>query len=714
MINIPIDEQSSIVQPYYDGGESYKDNEKYSLIKRYKCMPEGSLSQNWCAFMVKVKAESETVIEYEGADIDISEYSRFRIFGIVPGAVNVMLYCNGELVMDKCGSGKAEYTDSDITTERNTLNSLRYIFKNAGKKDEEVCLFYLGMLNDKSLHKNPYTAEWEGCFSENPKYELFNELAVSCDALASLREKIKTEPYKSIYKDLRSKADELMLSEPEKMISKTIRRHHMAPQTTLLGAELLAVCGQIEQDKNMLKMACRYALSLACCENWCADVMETVQTVTWHHRSFDETDAVCAVCTVISLAGGLLSWHGLNLLYNAIITKGIPRIEADLMTMDYIYKCNQGIVFMKGYLFALSELMQRYPRYKLRYEEAKRLLDEMYENSFEPDGGYKEGALYWRFIVMRYLNCLYIISRCENISMADVVGNKLDKTADYGLANLDENAHILMFSDSSKNVDYGMMMPAMLYSITGKKEWAAVCGKIKKCWSVFDMLASASAEVPVINESFLKEFAYFQSVGLTVCTRGGIQFGVTGGPSNDTHCHRDKGSFLINIRGNEAVPDCCTGYDTSEHAVLGNTVSHSVAIPVINGKPCEQRIGAAFNAPITVSEYKDGVFHWKCDLSEVWDEPGVRSAEREIISVNENEFTFTDTFEFENSGAVQFRVNLSENAPIEIVPQNWIPKTEETRILLNNESQRVYQKILTSEAKKKVELVTKVKIIKKK
>lgn len=712
MINIPIDENTSILQPYYDGGESYKDNFKYSLIKKYKVNPAGSLSQSWCAFEVKVNAESKTVMEYECAGIDISGYNRFRIFGMIPESVRVQLYCNGVLSMDKNGTGEVGFADSDIEICEDNVKTLKYVFTNSGSSDTEITLFYLGMMNDNYTEnkKSPYTSEWEGCFVENPNYDLYNEVAIDKGTISKLKEKIKKEPYKSIYEGIRKKADELMTIEPETLISKTVRRFHMAPRTKLMDAEALAICGQLEGNKEMLKMACRYALSLACCDNWCADVMETVQTITWHHRSFDEADAICTVCIIISLAGGLLSWHGLNLLYNAIIIKGLPRIEADLMTMDYIYKCNQGIVFLKGYIFAIAELMQRYPRYRHKFEYAKSILDEMYSNSFEKDGGYKEGAMYWRFIMMRYLNCLYLTAQTENKPLSELVGNKLDKTAEYGLANLDANAHILMFSDSARNVDYGMMIPAILYSITKKQQWASVSAKIKECWSPFDFLESASVDVPSVNSEFLKKFAYFESVGLTVCTRNGIQFGVTGGESNNTHCHADKGSFLINMNGREIIPDVACGYDKPEHSIITKTDSHSLAIPIVKGKLCEQKVGEGYAAPIEISECRDNVFRWKCNLTKIWNIPELMLAQREILSLKSNEFIITDKFEFEEKCSIQFNVNLAENAPAEIIPQNWTPKSKERRILLRDKGYCAYQEMLTSEESKNFELVTLIRI----
>lgn len=138
--------------------------------------------------------------------------------------------------------------------------------------------------------------------------------------------------------------------------------------------------------------------------------------------------------------------------------------------------------------------------------------------------------------------------------------------------------------------------------------------------------------------------------------------------------------------------------------------SHSLAIPVTDGISGEQHKGENFSSPVLQSGYADGVFHWKCDLSAIWNVRGLRSAFREVISKEKKEFTFIDSFEFETKGAVQFRVNLVKGAPVRIIPQNWQPEKEEIRVLIEDEKQTVLQKIWTSKESTKVELITNLAI----
>ena len=362
MVCIPIDEYSAIIQPYYDGGDSYKGHNKYSLVEKYKCTPDGSLKQAWNSINVAVNSKSTTVIECNGMNIDISDFDRFRIYGLIPKNIRVKLFCNGELVIDNQGTGKQGFDDGNCKTSQTTVNTLRYEFENSADSDTSLSILYLGVISDKKRNKNPYTDEWEGYFLDNPNYDLFNENLINKEGLINLREKIKYEPYKTAYEAAKKIAFEAMEVEPESRIHRTMCPYHNG-KAYLKGTKELAIVGQIEQNPEMLKMACRYALSLACCEYWCEDPMEVAPMVTWHHRSFEESYVTRDISVVISLAGGLFTWHALIFLYNMIIVKGLPRIEADFMTMEYIYSCNQGIVFMSGYLQGLITVAKGYSLY---------------------------------------------------------------------------------------------------------------------------------------------------------------------------------------------------------------------------------------------------------------------------------------------------------------------------------------------------------------
>ena len=113
--------------------------------------------------------------------------------------------------------------------------------------------------------------------------------------------------------------------------------------------------------------------------------------------------------------------------------KGLPRIEADFKTMDYIYECNQGFMFNRGRVAALLALKERYPRYVSDIEESEKFMFEMIDKSVYEDGGYLEGPGYWAATVQCVAPTLYMLSKYKRIPMQEYVPEKLKTFLDYGL-----------------------------------------------------------------------------------------------------------------------------------------------------------------------------------------------------------------------------------------------------------------------------------------
>ena len=206
MLNIPIDEHASILEPYYDGGESYKGHQKYSITEKYTAIPQGCLTQAWDGVRIEVSPGTSTVLKRDGVNVDISGYNRFRLFGIIPKTVHVRLYCNGELVLDGDGPGRTAYLDGEIKTNHTRINSIMYEFETSEVAPVTVSLHYLGMLTGKTCSKLPFTEEWEGFFADTPDYGIYMDYLINDKELKALRDKIKYEPYKSAYEKARETA----------------------------------------------------------------------------------------------------------------------------------------------------------------------------------------------------------------------------------------------------------------------------------------------------------------------------------------------------------------------------------------------------------------------------------------------------------------------------------------------------------------------------
>ena len=455
MNNVVVNRAESIFEPFWDSGESYPNHHKFSRLSNYTTTISddavASAKVNWCSALISIEKSGKDFFDIKierDCVLDISNYDTFILFGKIDASATITVKC----VID----GK----DIEVLSQNGTPKVIKYkgaIFgktithiaismkSNTPSKAVYSMLYWLGLGKSgvPEEEKSIYSPEWEGCFNEKFEIKPSCNIFFDSDELISLRKKIETEPFKSIYKKVKDTIPKYLSKSPEEEIGRFyvgagngqfgVYPEDEKATDLVTGMEHLAFCGIIEEDVALLKMACRYALSVSHFEYWCEHIMGVMPGITWHHRSFTEYKTAHACALVLDWAGSLLSWHGKNIIYDAIIMKGLPRIEADFKTMDYIYECNQGFMFNRGRVAALLALKERYPRYVSDIEESEKFMFEMIDKSVYEDGGYLEGPGYWAATVQCVAPTLYMLSKYKRIPMQEYVPEKLKTFLDYGL-----------------------------------------------------------------------------------------------------------------------------------------------------------------------------------------------------------------------------------------------------------------------------------------
>ena len=719
MFHIPVSEGISILEPYYDGGDSYSDNYKYSRLSNYYVDPKNSTSQIWCGWEIKIPVGKKVVLSRK-CDISMKYYDTLRIFLSASENVSIKLFGREKRIIDTCGEGGFNIIRGKVYDEK--LYEIKYIFENKGDMPETVILFYLGAENTE-IEENKsfdFPPVWEGCFEENAEIGLFSNILISDKDAGKLKEKMSDITFCDEYTKTKQFAMSLVNSTPEKHVRNMLCNGFRKDIPLVEEACALAFVGFVEKDKNMIRLACRYALSIACCNHWCSDLMETVPGVTWYHRSFNERTICMTLAYVMEFAGGFLTWHGRNIIYNAMIMKGLPRFEADFMTMEYIRHMNQGIAFETGYIITLLTLSQRFPRYEKRIQEAEQDLFEMFSNCTCQDGGMLEGAEYWQYTMLGFLTSAFLLARYRGVGIREYLGSMIEKTSEFGLAVLNPNGFMREIGDCQKGKRYLDIISSTMAYITEDKRWYDVIqysvenrDKYNRYGTeenrIFQYIMCNTIGSLKYRNSKNTNFSFFPDTGYIILKRGATEFlGISG--KSYSHCHCDKGSFTIYKDGIPVIIDrgMCP-YDKSGGTLMSEAQMHNLLVPETENGVLNQVREPGAESVIIKAEYTNRKFIWCTDNTQVWDRNVVVKNIRTVTSDTEDVFFIIDEFEFTSPLKTIFRLNIYDSKYLKAEAVNWVPEKEEClEYGTDSEGNTVYQLRMCSKKSTSIKLITKI------
>ena len=706
-----------ILEPFYDGGEAYRDYHKYVTLGNYEIKPQNSAEQTWCEAKFKILPHS-TSNAVRKCRFNAGRFDQIYISGKIPASVYVRVYINGEKIIEKQGMGNAgEYSGTIICREFETL---ALEFENTGGELECALISHIGLRDTKyisqaDIYGDNTIPDWEGCFEENPKIELFTHFFA--DGGDDLRRKMQSDFFKADYEKTKADCMGYMNMMPEKMISRTLDGDS---RCLYIGASTLAFVGYIEKDLEMLKTAARYALSLAACETWYLEDKELAKGVTWNGRVFHAAFASYGISIFMEFGGSILTWHGRNYLYEALARKGIARLDADFNMMEYIYHMNQGLAFSPGYVYALITMSERFPRYKKRIDEIEADVDEMVRNCINPDGGMLEGMGYWGYTIESYCLTAYALAKYRGKSIFEYINGRLDKTSDFALIMSGERNIFRTVGDTGR-YGFGKHISSFMYHSTHNELWKKYYemkvkqnpeGQAMGGWYLAGLIFGKAFDCGCADKKETDRFVSFPDTGYTYLRRGREEFFAISGKSF-SHCHPDKGSFTIDLDGEPVLIDrgMC-GYSDGEADIISASQAHNMAVPIKDGYLMCQNSQHGYGSVMRESTYENGTLKWVCDNNNVWDKSVVKKNIRTIISKEANIYEITDEFEFTRPLKAAFILNMYDDAHVKAEPVNWVPAERKyERYSCDYAKKPVMRLMLVSEEKAVLRLTTKITVI---
>ncbi len=525
-----------------------------------------------------------------------------------------------------------------------------------------------------------YGPEWEGWLQpagtpvdDGVRFGFF----FGNDELAALRRKARSPLYRPLMDQLRATARAALNAPrtPEDQIGPLIgagdnsttlvRERDLATRSFHTDAPICALVGLVDRDPVMLRFAARIVISLAHAGTWAPHFMQEFPGTTWDQRGFPEAFTMAGVALALDWAGAWLTPNGEHLVRYAIATKGLPRVRHAFLQYDYMLDCNQSHMIGLGRLLGLLVLERAWPRTRKDVDIFERDLLEIIDRYIQSDGSTDEGLHYWNSTFRTTVPSLVALARYRGRPLAEMIPAKL-KAMDGFIASLlstagEPGAYLTIADTVADSLAWDSI--AMMAKATESPLWRGLLAdsfRRKKrakaerwaCDGPFSVVhgpvacPKATIELPV--------FRKFEKAGHVSSCRplrqGSVRLFLVGAMANAGHCHRDKGSFILEAGGEPFAIDrgMVPYHDSGNLPFLKSEAAHNLAVPA----GCTQRnpspAAATWQArgdrrTLEASIETDGV--WL---------PPVVACRRTISSPSPDRIEIVDEFELAEARAVTF------------------------------------------------------------
>lgn len=708
----------AIIEPFYDGSDSDRTDKKFSQLEHYRVSVSDPIrvkaEQTWQGVQVNMGRGKPAWIEMtRSCNLNIAGFDTFRFFGSVPVCVrmSVCAEIDGNWVALCSGDPGTDNTDErDYPISGSLMTGLTIRLEQDGARDSACVLYWLGLSNrqreqDMLALRSEFSPDWPDMLQEG-NFEPAIGIWFDGKELEALRKRLHALPFAPIYEKMRLEAEAELDAQPERNIGEYIgkpdrrwvrARDRDKPDTTETMTQL-AFVGLVEKDARMMRMAVRMALSAAHCDKWTESIMGALPGCSWHHRSFTE-EIYCRACAlVLDWAGSWLTSYGAHAVLDAIIMKGLPRLESDFKRYEYIRRMNQGIVFSSGRIFGLLACCHYYDRYDTQLREAEKDLYEMLNAYILPDGGSVEGPTYWNYTFSQAMPVFYVLSRYHKKPLREVVPVNMAQSGRHALALLSitgkGNYSIPVNDAHSRTYDPTLM--AALYEITGEEAYKTLlmlnldAENTQPNLGMF-IMAPSDLRCP---DSFRQEgFVKLPVLGQSRIIRsypelGRVSLSFFSGSADIGHYHMDKGSFVLETEQEALLIDRgVTSYNHPDTQLMQLPEYHNMLVPQLPGERLLQE-PTLDGAVLEQAVYENGCFETTGNITQAWNDPRIRKQTRTIRSDRPDCYTVTDVLELEEAAPAVFWLQtrakceavengvcvVGEHARVQITGVNWQPE----------------------------------------
>jgi hypothetical protein len=551
--------------------------------------------------------------------VDLTGYDRLIVRAACPKHVSITVIATVDGVEQKvidAEPGRSSAHEFEGRVRGTTLERIRLEVGSSQDGADEVWLYWIGCGHTKRrkamlARPVPHTPDWANWLRpEGTPIEYKPRFGFYFDAgeLETLRRKALSPLYQPMMDQLRAQAKAAMSDPrtPEAQVGTYLasgdiwsiqsRERDAKTRSFHIDAPVCAFVGLIDRDPALLRFAARIAVSIAHTVNWAPHFMQSFPGSTWDTRAFPEAHVTAGIALALDWAGDWFTPNGEHLVRYAIATKGLPRIREAFLQYEYMWNCNQHHMIGLGRILGLLVLNQAWPRTMADIDVFERDMYEYIDRYIQADGSTHEGVGYWSNSFRATLPAMSLLARLRGKDLRAMVPPKM-RTMDSYIASLLSTAgepgsyHPIAdtVGDAVATDAVGMLAAALDTPL-----WQGLMAdllkrgkKVKRDWTfdgVFTVIhgpercPEAVVDLPAYTKlAKAGTVSSFRRLG-----QDSVRLFLVGAMENAGHCHRDKGSFILEAGGELFATDrgAVPYEDAANLPFMKSEVAHNLAVPL--------------------------------------------------------------------------------------------------------------------------------------
>jgi hypothetical protein len=445
-------------------------------------------------------------------------------------------------------------------------------------------LLWIGLQSTERLKS--HLAQWAG-YDERwdkylqppdfePTFQPTYGILINAEELDGVRREFADTP---VTRELKLVAERARQQRPESMIGENMnfwstnvfRRERDIGKMMSIHGSNAAQAGVLWRDKELCRLAARFAMSLVHCDHWEDIFFAHMRGSTWDQRGFVQSIGTWDCAVILDLCGEWFTKLGRELILRRLATEAHGAMCHASWWYEYMYHTNQMAWISPSRIYGLLVLERNMPAHHLNYPKpagsrvaphtdlAFANLTENISRALLPDGGYLEGPTYFTWTARQAILGAQLYARSRGEDPRPLVSPALLRTGRLAemLYSTDDGQEMILVGDGVMTIGEGV---AMLAWLLPQSHWVTILRKqLKRAGAAPLLLALQLArEVPEKGPDFLP-FLEMTDTGMMCSVRRLgpelVKLFLMGNKAGGDHQHEDKGSFILECAGDSFAFD---------------------------------------------------------------------------------------------------------------------------------------------------------------